>query len=181
MKKTFFITLLFTICSLLAHSQSYLGTVNKIANLRNGPGSDYDKIKQLKIGTQVFIISTETENEYYNVINIATNEMGFLHQSCVKKGQLIHKNESGMFSSTGTSDNYNPDIEIFNNTNLKLTLKLNSQIYTFLPHKKQTISIEPGDIDYLASAPGVMPNYGTEIMNSNRNYTWEFFISTTRR
>ena len=50
---------------------------------------------------------------------------------------------------------YNPEIEIFNNTSLTLTLKLNSETYTFSPQQKRTITLNPGTYNYRASAPGL--------------------------
>jgi|TARA_B110000908_G_scaffold151446_1_gene186175 hypothetical protein len=70
---------------------------------------------------------------------------------------------------------------ITNNTNLTLTLKLNSELFTFNPNEKQIISLLPGKYSYRASAPGVIPNIGTENMESNMNYSWQFYIITKRR
>lgn len=70
---------------------------------------------------------------------------------------------------------------ITNNTNLTLTLKLNSELFTFNPNEKQIISLLPGKYSYRASAPVVIPNIGTENMESNMNYSWQFYIITKRR
>ena len=104
-----------------------------------------------------------------------------MHKSFIKLGDIVEKNESGIFTPSGESTSYNPDIEIYNNTNLTLTLKLNSELFTFNPNEKQTISLLPGKYSYRASAPGVIPNIGTENMESNMNYSWQFYIITKRR
>ena len=62
----FFFLLLYN----LGFSQSYLGTITKQVNFRQGPSSDYEIISSLKPGTQVFISSTETEDDFYNIIDI---------------------------------------------------------------------------------------------------------------
>ncbi len=36
-------------------------------------------------------------------------------------------------------------------------------------------------ISYRASAPGVIPNFGTETIQSNQNYTWQFYTVTRGR
>lgn len=180
MKKIIFVTL-FLFITIIGYSQSYLGWVSKQVNFRKGPSTDYGIISSLKQGTQIFIVSLDTENDYYNIIDIATNKEGYIHKSFVKLGELVEKNESGMFTPSGQTEKYNPEIEIFNNTSLTLTLKLNSEIYAFSPKQKRTITLDPGSYNYRASAPGVIPNIGTENMESNMGYTWQFYIVTERR
>lgn len=180
MKPLFFIPL-FLLAATIGFSQSYLGWVTKQANFRQGPGTDYGIISSLKPGTQIFIVSLQTENNFYNIIDIETDKEGYLHKSFVKLGEPVEKNESGMFTPSGRSAAYNPEIEIFNNTSLTLTLKLASETYTFSPRQRRTLTLRPGSYDYRASAPGVIPNIGTEYMESNMSYTWQFYIVTERK
>lgn len=179
--KKFFFLILFLLTASIGFSQSYLGWVTKQVNFREGPGTDYGVISSLKPGTQIFIVSLETENDFYNIIDIATDKEGYIHKSFVKLGDIVEKNERGMFTPSGKTSTYNPEIEIFNNTSLTLTLKLNSETYTFSPKQKKTITLSPGTYNYRASAPGVIPNIGTEYMESNMGYTWQFYIVTERR
>jgi hypothetical protein len=179
MKYILLIVMLFT--ASISFSQSYLGWVTKQVNFRQGPGTEYVSISSLKPGAQIFIISLETENDFYNIIDIATDKEGFIHKSFVKLGAMVEENERGMFTPSGKASTYNPEIEIFNNTSLTLTLKLNNDIYTFNPKQKKTITISPGTYNYRASAPGVIPSIGAENMISNTGYTWQFYIVTERR
>ncbi len=179
-KKIILLSFLLFTC-LTGFSQSYLGRVTKQVNFREGAGTDYPVISSLKAGTQIFIVSLETENDFYNIIDIATDKEGYIHKSFVKVGQEIEKNEQGMFTPSGQTENYNPEIEIYNNTKLTLTLKLNSETYSFAPQQKRTITMSPGTCNYRASAPNVIPNIGTEYMQSNQGYTWQFYIVTERR
>ena len=105
-------------------SQAYLGRVTKQVNFRQGPGKEYDIISSLKPGSQIFIVSLETENDFYNIIDIETDKEGYIHKSFVKLGEVVEQNERGMFSPSGKKTSYNPEVEIFNNTSLNLTLKL---------------------------------------------------------
>lgn len=162
-------------------AQSYLGTITKQVNFREGSGKDYDVMGSLKPGAQIFIVSLETENDYYNIIDIRTDKEGYVHKSFVKLGKQVKENNQGIFSSSGETTSYNPEVEIFNNTNLTLTLKLNSETYSFSSKEKRTLTITPGSISYRASAPGIIPNIGTENLKSNQGYTWQFYIVTKRR
>ena len=180
MKKLLYLTL-FLLTTSFGFSQSYLGWVTNQVNFREGPGTNYSVISSLNQGTQIFIISLQTENDFYNVIDIRTNKEGYINKSFVKLGEIVEKNERGMFTPSGKTSTYNPEIEIFNNTSLTLTLKLNIETYSFSPKQKRTITLSPGSYNYRASAPGVIPNIGTEYMESNMGYTWQFYIVTERR
>lgn len=179
MKKITFILLLFISNSI--YSQSYIGTITKQVNFREGSSSDDNIISSLKPKTQIFIISLETENDYYNVIDIATDKEGYVHKSYVKVGKLVSKSSESVFSPTGKSSNYNSEVKIFNNTSKTLTLKLNTELYHFSPYETKNINLTPGEYDFRASAPGVIPYIGTENLNSNQGYSWQFYLSSSYR
>jgi hypothetical protein len=173
--------LLIMFCSVTTIAQSFLGTITKQVNFREGPGTDYNIVSSLKPGTQLFIVSLETENDYYDVIDIRTNKEGYVHKSFVKVGKQVKENDEGVFSSNGTTASYNPEIEVFNNTSLTLTLKLDDKTYSFNAHEKRTITTSPGAISYRASAPGVIPYIGIDHLESNEGYTWQFYIVTRNK
>jgi hypothetical protein len=162
-------------------SQSYLGTITKQVNFRGGPGSSYEIISLLKAGTQIFISSLETENDFYSIINIATNEEGYVHKSYVKVGKLVARSNQSVFTPDGVSSSYESELKIFNNTSKTLTLKMNSKLFYFSPYETKNISISPGEYDFRASAPGVIPYIGNESLNSGQAYSWQFYIRTTYR
>ena len=159
-------------------SQSYLGWITKSVNFRMEPDKNSEIISNLKAGRQIFIISSQSENDFYNIIDINTNKEGYIHKSFVKFGELVPKSQGGLFSSDGTSSSYDPELSIFNNTTKTLTLKLNSTVYTFYPSERKTITLSTGLYEYRASAPSVLPNIGTESVQSNTKYSWEFYIRT---
>jgi hypothetical protein len=166
----------FTILTCLG--QSYLGWTTKQVNFRSGPGTEFEIISSLKPGSQIFIVSTETENDFYSVIDIATDKEGYLHKSFVKLGDEVEVNNEGIFSVAGKSSNINPQIEVYNNTSITMTLKINNDKYTFAPQEKKTLTSVAGKCSFRASAPGVIPNVGTENIESNVLYNWEFYIVT---
>jgi len=162
-----------------SNAQSYLGRITNQVNFREGPGKEFNTITSLKTGTQIFIVTLETENDFYNIIDINTNKEGYVHKSFVKIGKQVKVNEEGIFSSNGETTSYNAELVIFNNTRLPLTLKINSETFSFDSKEKRTLSIVPGPIDYRASAPGIIPYIGTENLKSKQGYSWEFYIITT--
>lgn len=174
--------ILFFICqTFVLNSQSYLGTITKQVKFRVESNSECKIISSLKSKTQIFIISLETDNDYYNVIDIATDKEGYVHKSYVKVGKVVNKSNESVFSPTSQSSNYDPEVKIFNNTNKTLTLKLNTQLYHFSSYETKDITLSPDRYDFRASAPGVIPYIGTENLNNNQGYSWQFYITTRRR
>lgn len=174
MKKKLLLFLI--LISNVIYSQSYLGTITKQVNLREGSNSNDNIISSLKPKTQIFIISLDTDNNYYNVIDIASDREGYVHKSYVKVGKVVNKSNESVFSPTGQSSNYESEVKIFNNTRKTLTLKMNTELYYFSPYETKNISLNPGEYDFRASAPGVVPYIGTENLYSNQGYSWQFYI-----
>ena len=168
--------LFFVLFSNVIYCQSYLGIIIKQVNFREGSNSNDKIISSLKPQTQIFIISLETENNYYNIIDIASDREGYIHKSYVKVGKVVNKSNKSVFSPTGQLSNYESEVKIFNNTRKTLTLKMNTELYYFSPYETKNISLNPGEYDFRASAPGVIPYIGTENLNSNQGYSWQFYI-----
>ena len=127
----------FLVCSIAINAQSYLGTTIKQVNFREGPGSSYEIIGSLKAHTEVFVISLDAEDDFYNVIDIATNKTGYIHKSFLKIGKELQQSNGDFIAPSGTSSTSDTEVEVYNNTNRNLTLKLNSTIYSFDPHEKK--------------------------------------------
>ena len=161
-------------------AQSYLGYITKQVNLREGPGTEYSVLQSLKPGRQLFIVTLNDDNGFYKVIDIESNKTGFVSKSFIKIGKELIQSNGDFISATGESSTSNTEIEVFNNTNLSLSLKLNEDTYIFNSKEKKTISIIPTSYNFIASAPGVTPSYGVKNLESSKKYTWEFYIVTTR-
>lgn len=163
-----------------AFAQSYLGNATKTANLREGPGADYEALEQIRAGAQLFIITTEATNEFLNVIHIKTATEGWVHKNFVEIRSAAPKSSGRIFNPEGRSFSENPEVRIYNNTSLTLILNLNNRNYVFEPQERKTLTLTAGAYAYRASAPGVVPYYGEDSLNSNHNYSWEFYIVTRR-
>jgi hypothetical protein len=181
MKKLAFIGLLFFALVNSSFSQSYLGWVKKSVKLREGPGTEYSVLMTIKSGSQIFLYSLETENDFYYVIDIETNTEGYIPSTIVKLGDIVPRSSTGLFSPSGKSSAYNPELKIFNDTKYTMTLRMNEQTFEFSPHETRFMTISPGAYEYFASAPGVIPTFGSEMLQSNTSYDWHFYVLTTRR
>jgi hypothetical protein len=159
-------------------SQSYLGITSSQVNLRSGPGTEHSILKSLNPNTQIFVVSATPVGDFYNVVDIQTNKEGYVHKSYVVLKEKLKANEDGLFTPTGKTDQYESELSVTNNTSLTLTLKLNEITYSFSPGETKKLSVSPGTYEYRASAPGVIPDFGSERIQSSTSYTWSFYIVT---
>lgn len=180
MKKYILSLILYLSLISLSNAQSYLGYVTKQVNFRTESNTSCEIISSLPRGTVLFVISKDKINGFYQVLNIETNKEGFIHSSFVQLDKMLPKNENGIFTPVGKTNSTKPIIKIHNNTSLTLTLKLNNELYTFSPQERKTLTLSSGSYSYRASAPGVMPDYGAENMQSKYEYEWSFYVSTSR-
>jgi hypothetical protein len=160
-------------------AQSYLGTTTKNVNFRSGPGTDYDIIKTLPKRSTIFIVESVAENDFYQAIDIESNRYGYIHKDFFIFGEYVEKKEGALFTPNGSSRSENPEVEVFNNTELELTLRLNSITYVLDPKQRRNLPLKPGTCDYIASAPGVIPSTGVQTLESNMAYKWQFYIVTS--
>ncbi len=179
--KSFLVFIFFFLVSVNCVGQSYLGWTTKPVNFREGPSVENNVISSLKAGSQIFIVSKDAENDFIHIIDIRTDREGYIHKYFVRFGQIVKINDKGIFTENGEASSVDPEIEIFNNTSLILTLKLNEYKYTFSPNEKRKIILTSGSYEYRASAPGVIPNIGTENIANSKTYAWKFYIITKRR
>jgi hypothetical protein len=174
------LTIVVLLGAIQLQAQAYLGWTTKQVNLREGPGTDYAVLKSLTGGTQLFIVSIEPVDDFFEVIDIVSNKEGYVHRSFVLLGDRVKLNEEGVFTPAGRSATQNPELQIYNNTRLALTLKMNEVTYQFQPQERRTLTVASGSYNYRASAPGVIPDIGIEFLDSRTIYTWEFYIITQR-
>ncbi len=180
----FFCKILLIFClfvSSILYSQSYLAVTTSQLNLRTGPGTEHAVIKLLNPNTSIFIISAVPEGDFYNVVDIESNKEGYVHKSYVKFIEQVKPNEEGIFTPTGKTNSYGSELTVKNDTKLTLTLKFNETTYSFSPNETKILNVSAGTYSYRASAPGVIPDFGTESMQSGTSYSWTFYIVTSYR
>ncbi len=178
MKKITITLYLIVSCLSIVLGQSFLAVTTQKANLRDAPEKGSEVLDLLKANAQLFVYSSETTGGYYNVIDIETDQEGWVHSSLVKLVKEIPKSDVSPFSPEGRTTGTECEIEVTNNTSLSMTLRMNSSYYYFDPKEKKTISFSPGACSFVASAPSVIPYFGDDTLLSGYKYSWVFYIET---
>lgn len=171
----------FLVLPFAVKSQAYLGQVTRTANLRSGPATDYLILRSVPVGSSLFVVSNDLHNGYYAVVDIDSNIEGYVHNALVSLGRELEANSEGVFTPTGKASSRLCELEITNSTEKILTLKLDDNTHTFRPHQRTTLSVSPRTYSYRASAPGVLPDFGTERLETGTAYSWELYIVTQTR
>lgn len=177
MKNLLFLFLIFS--SHLAIAQSYLGITTLQGNLRESPALNGNVLDILKQNTQVFIYNVETTNDFYKVIDINSDQEGWLHKNLVKLVKPLSRSKNGLFTSEGKREGSDCSVSVTNNTSLKVTLRLNETYYYFDAQETKRINIPAGNYEYIASAPSVIPYYGDDTLEGGNSYSWTFFVQTS--
>jgi hypothetical protein len=152
------------------------------ANLREEPNTSSRVIRQLQNGEIVVLISGVPTGSWYNVIHVDSSEEGWINNSTIKIKYTERRKSPPVFQEreTGTIDD--PRIEITNDSNRPLYLKLgDSDRFLISPREMKILSRQPGKYDFYASSPGVIPALGEKDFRAGITYQWRFYIVTTRR
>lgn len=162
----------------MLHAQAYLGQTTKAVNLRSGPGVEHRALRSIPSGSSLFVASKVMQNGYYTVVDIDSNMEGYVDAASVRLVQPLQANQEGVFTPTGRTASHLCELEIYNRTEKTLTLKLDTDTYSFQPYQRTKLSVTPRTYSYRASAPGVLPDFGTEKLSGGTSYSWEFYIVT---
>ncbi|MGY8949364.1 MAG: hypothetical protein ACKVIV_04935 [Flavobacteriales bacterium] len=158
--------------------KSYIGIVNKEIDLLSGPGSGFEIIKNLIPGNQLFIISDKPINDYYNVIDIVSNEEGYVHKSSIELANEVEINEvNDLFKFAGKSESLTSSrIEAINSSEKPMTLIFGGSTWLFAPKGKWFINVSPGNYKIIVSSPNVIPYIEKVEIESGKNYKREYVI-----
>jgi hypothetical protein len=113
-------------------------------------------------------------------INRQVREMGLVQDSPNQIPRKTNKpptTNSSPFQEEYVGGNVNPTIEIKNEADRTVTLILGGAKFVIGAGRTQSITLEPGNYEYFASAPGVNSLSGIKAYKVGYNYSWVFYIS----
>lgn len=174
---------LFAIIQCFATSYYIYQTMRNV-NLRESPFADSEIICVIPKGCYVMVTKYEHinfESGLASTLYIDEDIKGWAATRLMKFIQEIEVDENGVFTKTGTYYGIDPELNITNTTNRKITVSINGTGYPFGPGETRSITCEAGTVSVLASSPGVIPYVGKDYVEENSIYRWDFYIKTTNR
>jgi uncharacterized protein YgiM (DUF1202 family) len=152
------------------------------ANLREEPSSTSAVLRQITAGEIVALISRVPEGPWYNVIHVKSSTEGWINGNTIRVKYTEKKKAGPVFQERETGTTENPEIEISNDSDRTLYLKLGDDDRVVIPpHDRQSIIKYPGKYKFYASSPGVLPAFGEHDFRPGVTYEWTFYIVTTLR
>lgn len=163
--------------------QKYIAYTTQRVNMRECSSTECDIIKVLKQGSALFVDKNDEEDGFYKVLDIDSNEEGYVSKKFITFKKRVEQNNGEMFRPIKkTFHTYAlPTVKIENNTELTLTLVLNGVKYSFKPYGSQTLTLQAKTYEFRASAPGVIPLAGKKTLELDYDYDWTFKIVTRYR
>jgi len=157
--------------------KSFTASCLKNANLYESPEFSSNIIKSFEPGNSVFIVSKNTVNGFYNVIDPISGSIGYVNQSLI--GQLKQQNDQKdqILIPSGISESLtNSEIKISNSTDNLLGVKIGLSEYFLKSQETKIINIEPGEYTIFAWQNGANPYKKKQIIESGQNYERNFII-----
>lgn len=182
--------LIFTLC-LIMYSPSFIaqdvgfdpfiGVTTSQVNFRSGPSTTYSAYRLIEKNSPVYIFSNTSYNGFYKAIDVKLGMVGWVSTDYIKWYKEVDTTSSGGFRSNGDSAEYNPELKITNRSTSTITLVIGEETFYINPNSTISRVIAPGNKNYVATAPGVIPNSGYKVFEAYKGYEWEFWIETRRR
>lgn len=151
------------------------------ANLREDADVNSSAIIEIPKGDLVVLLDRSPVASWYNVIHVKSNQEGWIHSSTILTYYTKNRKPSLTISGRSTGSYKNPTLEVKNDSDKTMTLKLGETRYVFSPQESKTIPLTSGRYSFHASAPNVIPDFGEQNFELGYIYTWRFYIVTVRR
>lgn len=151
------------------------------ANLRERPDITSATIREIPKGDLLVLLNPYPSGSWYNVIHVGSNQEGWIHSNTVSVKYTKNRKPDLVISGRDTGSLGNPVLEIKNDTEKTMTLKLGDGRYVFSPHESKNIHLSPARYRFHASAPNVIPDFGDQVFELGHIYNWRFYIVTVGR
>lgn len=151
------------------------------ANLREKADANSSAIIEIPKGDLVVLLDRTPTGPWYNVVHVNTNQEGWIHNSTIITSFTKNRKPNLTIPGHNTGSYKNPTVEVKNDSDKTMTLKLGATRHIFSPRESKSIPLTTGKYSFHASSPNVIPVFGEQNFELGHVYTWRFYIVTTRR
>lgn len=150
--------------------------ITEKANLRDGPSTSNTVVMEVDQGDYLVLVDRNPVGPWYNVVHVESSKEGWINGNAIEIKFTQNRKSGPLLEERSGGSNQNPYIEVTNDSDRMLYLKVGDGHYTIKPHDKQTIHLTPGTYKYYASSPGIIPTFGEDYLKDGHWYTWQFYI-----
>jgi TPR repeat protein len=145
------------------------------ARLRASP--DGQIMASIAPGTELALLAREAINGWYEVIDVESGALGWVHQSVIRLELAASPAlPAKIFQAQATGVDAPPAVYVENKSNQTIWLRVSDQKYTIAAGQRLTVDVPAGSHRFNAWAAGVIPASGTEAFQRGFRYNWGFWI-----
>lgn len=160
-----------------ANATYWICTTSRNVNMREEATSEGNvPICNIPKGDYVVIDDETYENGYVYAVWVNEDIYGYVYSKYLTKIQELETTEGDILQETGYISQYEPELEIENQCDRRITVSLNGSPFQFDAGETQRFTLPAGKVSIFASLPGVIPFSTSQYVESNHSYKWEFFI-----
>lgn len=152
-----------------------------MANIRDEASELSAVVLRVNRDSVLALVDTTPVGPWYNIIDVKSGKEGWVHGSVIRIVYTRNRTASPVFNAERVSPSANPSVEISNESDEDINLKVGRNLYTIPTHSKKGITLTPGTYRFYTSAPGVIPSFGEQTFETGYRYTWQFWIRTVVR
>ncbi len=147
------------------------------ARLREAPEGDV--LMSVDAGTELALLSREPQAGWYEVVDIESGTLGWIHRSVVRLELAASPAPPAqIFEAQATGIDAPPEVKVENRSDRTIWLRVDGQTHAISSKQTLALSVGAGDKSYTAWAPGVIPAVGIESFKRGYSYGWAFWIET---
>lgn len=146
--------------------------------MRNEPDIKSPVILKATKENVLVLINREPTNGWYNVIDVESGQEGWISEKYVDIKYMINRKKANLFAPERIESLSTPEVAIKNDSYKNIRLKIGSDVYNIPAHSEINITLPVGTFEYYASAPLVIPSFGTQTFEAGYRYSWRFWIET---
>jgi hypothetical protein len=146
--------------------------------LMDRPNADALRILTISERDILALLNREATDGWLNVIHVRSGKEGWVNRDDVHITLTKHPSPPPVFSEENVGTDADPEVNVLNKTNRELTLKIGETHYTVRAGDSLKVSHSAGTWRFYASAPGVIPDFGTEDWGRGHRYEWTFWVET---
>ena len=128
-------------------------------------------LDSIAYNTELFVFSSKTIYGYYKVVDVSSGVIGWVKASGIKITDVKVEASTGSFDKIReNTDVQNGMLYLYNDSPTRVTLIMNNKTYYLPSYQFTALNLEPGDIYYVATFPGKMPEVGVEKVEKHAEY-----------
>lgn len=161
-------------------STVYIAFTTSLVNLREKPSLKSKIEGKVKAGYPLVIDTEEKVGNYYRVFDFENGISGYVNEKYIEfEREPIKAGKSSIKKAGKLNDRLkDPEVTIANKTDVKITIKLGTQLVVLKPGESKTVVTQAGTVKEIASTAekNIRPCYSTNFFKKGARYYVDYYL-----